>query len=244
MGEFDTPRGYLYTRSMKTQKQAPDAQAAALRRRLHMVEGQIEGIVRMMDEERGCIDILTQFKAAQAGLDVLVVEASPTIGGMTATNPFEPEAPGYTINEASMQASLFRTTTIDKDLGLSKKFGLKQTVIDPAHVQMNYDGTSLAMWRDPRRTADELRYFSPADAEARLDAVALDAYLTRNLATLKGDEPAAGTRSTGGTDHGMTDDTVRAKHPDIAAEADARGMTPTAWFNILLKAGRKVGATA
>ncbi|UAK39427.1 NAD(P)/FAD-dependent oxidoreductase [Gordonia bronchialis] len=106
---------------------------------------------------------------AQAGLDVLVVEASPTVGGMTSTNPFEPEAPGYTINEASMQASLFRTTTIDKDLGLSKKFGLKQTVIDPAHVQLNYDGTSLAMWRDPRRTADELRYFSPSDAEALLD---------------------------------------------------------------------------
>ncbi|SDU69372.1 phytoene desaturase family protein [Gordonia westfalica] len=106
---------------------------------------------------------------AQAGLDVLVVEASPTVGGMTSTNPFEPEAPGYTINEASMQASLFRTTTIDKDLGLSRKFGLKQTVIDPAHVQLNYDGTSLAMWRDPRRTADELRYFSPSDAEALLD---------------------------------------------------------------------------
>jgi len=106
---------------------------------------------------------------AQAGLDVLVVEASPTVGGMTSTNPFEPEAPGYTINEASMQASLFRTTTIDKDLGLSKKFGLKQTVIDPAHVQLNYDGTSMAMWRDPRRTAEELRYFSPSDAEALLD---------------------------------------------------------------------------
>ncbi|WP_281276010.1 phytoene desaturase family protein [Gordonia oryzae] len=106
---------------------------------------------------------------AQAGLDVLVVEASPTIGGMTSTNPFEPEAPGYTINEASMQASLFRTTTIDKDLGLSSKFGLRQTVIDPAHVQLNYDGTSLALWRDPRRTADELRYFSPSDAEALID---------------------------------------------------------------------------
>jgi phytoene dehydrogenase-like protein len=106
---------------------------------------------------------------AQAGLDVLVVEASPTIGGMTSTNPFEPEAPGYTINEASMQASLFRTTTIDKDLGLSSKFGLRQTVIDPAHVQLNYDGTSLALWRDPKRTADELRYFSPSDAEALLD---------------------------------------------------------------------------
>lgn len=106
---------------------------------------------------------------AKAGLDVLVVEASPTPGGMTSTNPMTPEAPDYIINEASMQASLFRTTTIDKDLGLSKKFGLRQTVIDPAHVQLNYDGTSLALWRDPRRTADELRYFSPADAEALLD---------------------------------------------------------------------------
>lgn len=106
---------------------------------------------------------------AQAGLDVLVVEASPTIGGMTSTNPMTPEAPGFTINEASMQASLFRTTTIDKDLGLSKRFGLKQTVIDPAHVQLNYDGTSLALWRDPKRTADELRHFSPSDADALLD---------------------------------------------------------------------------
>jgi phytoene dehydrogenase-like protein len=106
---------------------------------------------------------------AQAGLDVLVVEAAPTPGGMTSTNPMAPEAPEYIINEASMQASLFRTTTIDKDLGLSKKFGLRQTVIDPAHVQLNYDGTSLALWRDPKRTADELRYFSPADAEALLD---------------------------------------------------------------------------
>ena len=57
---------------------------------------------------------------AKAGLDVLVVEASPTAGGMTSTNPFAPEAPEYTINEASIQASLFRTTTIDQDLGLAR----------------------------------------------------------------------------------------------------------------------------
>ena len=37
---------------------------------------------------------------AKAGLDVLVVEASPTAGGMTSTNPFAPEAPEYMINEA------------------------------------------------------------------------------------------------------------------------------------------------
>lgn len=106
---------------------------------------------------------------AKAGLDVLVVEAHTTPGGMTCTNPMVPEAPAYRINEASLQASLFRTTTIDRDLGLSRKYGLRQRVIDPAHVQLNYDGSSLALWRDPRRTAEELKHFSPKDAGALLD---------------------------------------------------------------------------
>lgn len=106
---------------------------------------------------------------AKAGLDVLVVEAHGTPGGMTSTNPMAPEAPEYRINEASLQASLLRTTTIDRDLGLSSRYGLTQRVIDPAHVQLNYDGSSLALWRDPRRTAEELRHFSPRDADALLD---------------------------------------------------------------------------
>lgn len=106
---------------------------------------------------------------AKAGLDVVVVEAHDTPGGMTATNPMAPEAPEYMINEASIQASLFRTTNIDRELGLSTKYGLRQTVIDPAHFQLRADGASLGLWRDPRRTADELRYFSRKDAEALLE---------------------------------------------------------------------------
>ncbi len=106
---------------------------------------------------------------AKAGLDVLVVEASPTAGGMTSTNSFAPEAPEYTINEASIQASLFRTTTIDHDLGLSRNYGLRQTVIDPAHFQLAADGSSLGLWRDPRKTAAELEYFSKKDARALLE---------------------------------------------------------------------------
>ncbi len=106
---------------------------------------------------------------AKAGLDVLVVEASPTAGGMTSTNSFAPEAPEYTINEASIQASLFRTTTIDQDLGLSRNYGLRQTVIDPAHFQLASDGSSLGLWRDPRKTAAELEYFSKKDARALLE---------------------------------------------------------------------------
>lgn len=106
---------------------------------------------------------------AKAGLDVLVIEASPTAGGMTSTNSFAPEAPEYTINEASIQASLFRTTTIDADLDLSRKYGLRQTVIDPAHFQLAADGASLGLWRDPRKTAAELEYFSKKDARALLE---------------------------------------------------------------------------
>jgi phytoene dehydrogenase-like protein len=106
---------------------------------------------------------------AKAGLDVLVVEAAATAGGMTSTNSFAPEAPEYTLNEASIQASLFRTTTIDADLELSSKYGLRQTVIDPAHFQLSADGASLGLWRNPAKTAAELEYFSKKDAKALIE---------------------------------------------------------------------------
>ena len=37
--------------------------------RLRRIEGQIRGIERMVDDDRYCIDILTQISAAQAALD-------------------------------------------------------------------------------------------------------------------------------------------------------------------------------
>jgi phytoene dehydrogenase-like protein len=106
---------------------------------------------------------------AKAGVDVLVVERWETPGGMTSTNPMAPEAPDHLINEASIHASLFRTTNIDAELELSARFGLRQRVIDPAHVHLGPDGESIAMWRDPTRTAEEIRRFSRRDAVAWLE---------------------------------------------------------------------------
>ena len=40
-----------------------------LLKRLRRISGQVGGIERMVDEERYCIDILTQVSAAQAALD-------------------------------------------------------------------------------------------------------------------------------------------------------------------------------
>jgi DNA-binding FrmR family transcriptional regulator len=38
-------------------------------KRLRRVEGQVRGIEKMIDEDRYCIDVLTQISAAQAALD-------------------------------------------------------------------------------------------------------------------------------------------------------------------------------
>jgi DNA-binding FrmR family transcriptional regulator len=40
-----------------------------LKKRLRRVEGQVRGVERMVDEDRYCIDVLTQISAIQAALD-------------------------------------------------------------------------------------------------------------------------------------------------------------------------------
>jgi CsoR family transcriptional regulator, copper-sensing transcriptional repressor len=41
--------------------------------RLARVEGQVRGIARMVDEDRYCIDVLTQISAIQAALDKIAL---------------------------------------------------------------------------------------------------------------------------------------------------------------------------
>jgi DNA-binding FrmR family transcriptional regulator len=48
---------------------APDKQN--LVRRLHRIEGQVRGIERMVEEDRYCIDILTQISAVTTALESL-----------------------------------------------------------------------------------------------------------------------------------------------------------------------------
>jgi CsoR family transcriptional regulator, copper-sensing transcriptional repressor len=44
-----------------------------LRGRLARVEGQVRGVARMVEEDRYCIEILTQIGAAQAALDTIAL---------------------------------------------------------------------------------------------------------------------------------------------------------------------------
>jgi DNA-binding FrmR family transcriptional regulator len=46
----------------------------ALERRLRRIEGQVRGVARMIDEDRYCIDVVTQVTAIQAALDKVALE--------------------------------------------------------------------------------------------------------------------------------------------------------------------------
>ncbi len=49
-------------------------QRQALSRRLKRIEGQVRGLIRMLDEDRYCIDILQQIQAAKAALKKVETE--------------------------------------------------------------------------------------------------------------------------------------------------------------------------
>ena len=52
-----------------TETRGYSADKDRLMKRLARVEGQVRGVAKMVDEERYCIDVLTQISAVQAALD-------------------------------------------------------------------------------------------------------------------------------------------------------------------------------
>ena len=47
---------------------------AALTKRLHRIEGQVRGIERMVEDDRYCIDILTQLGAVDTALEAVALK--------------------------------------------------------------------------------------------------------------------------------------------------------------------------
>ena len=45
----------------------------AITKRLHRIEGQVRGIERMVEDDRYCIDIVTQINAVRAALDKIAL---------------------------------------------------------------------------------------------------------------------------------------------------------------------------
>ena len=57
-----------------SQPHAAHAHDPALGKRINRIEGQVRGIGRMLEDNRYCIDVLTQVSAVQSALDALALQ--------------------------------------------------------------------------------------------------------------------------------------------------------------------------
>ena len=60
--------------TIETQTRGYSADKDALIKRLHRIEGQVRGIEKMVEEDRYCIDILTQVGAVSTALESLALK--------------------------------------------------------------------------------------------------------------------------------------------------------------------------
>ena len=60
--------------SAETATRGYSANRDAVLRRLRRIEGQVRGVERMVEEDRYCIDVVTQVTAIQAALDKVALE--------------------------------------------------------------------------------------------------------------------------------------------------------------------------
>ncbi len=124
---------------------------------------------------------------AKAGYKVVVVEAQKNIGGMTSSGPFIKSAPDHIIHPCAVDTIFIRTSGIIDDLDL-KNHGFSTIDTDPSFAYLAPDGESIAFWRDPVKTADEIRRYSPSDAKAYLEfADTLEALLSVALPMMRTD---------------------------------------------------------
>jgi phytoene dehydrogenase-like protein len=103
---------------------------------------------------------------AKAGLHVLVLEASPTVGGNTRTE--ELTLPGIWHDSCSSAHVLIQSNPLirDDELGLVSDYGLRYLTTDPAVVLPQAGGDVLVVHPDLEATCDEISRWSAPDAEA------------------------------------------------------------------------------
>jgi phytoene dehydrogenase-like protein len=102
---------------------------------------------------------------AAAGLEVLVLEASPGPGGNTRTE--ELTLPGFAHDSCSSAHVLIQSNPLirDDELGLLSEFGLEYLRTDPAVVMPQPDGRALVMHPDLDATVGEVARWSTRDAQ-------------------------------------------------------------------------------
>jgi phytoene dehydrogenase-like protein len=105
---------------------------------------------------------------AKAGRRVAIVDRGAKVGGMTSSGFMIPEAPQHLVTPCAVEVIFLRGTGIIEELELVKH-GYKTVDPDPSYVYLHPDGNSIALFRDPKRTAEDMAYLSKADGKAYLE---------------------------------------------------------------------------
>ncbi len=115
---------------------------------------------------------------AMAGKKVLVIEALAKVGGMATSGAVIPEAPQHIVHTCALDLMSLRVHPMMPVELVLEKHGFRQVEMTPGYVYLHPDGNSLVFWRDPQKTAEEIRRFSAKDAQAFLDFMkVLDAFM-------------------------------------------------------------------
>ncbi|NBW10561.1 MAG: NAD(P)/FAD-dependent oxidoreductase [Caulobacteraceae bacterium] len=108
----------------------------------------------------------------KAGKRVLVVEQASMAGGLSQSDHVIPEAPDHMINTGTAELIHIRASPVMQELDL-RSYGWKTVETDPMYAWLDPKGGSIAVFRDPRRTAEDIARYSKADAKAYLEFVDL-----------------------------------------------------------------------
>ncbi len=112
--------------------------------------------------------LVTAAILAKAGRRVLVLERRAQVGGIAVT---EELFPGFRFSTCAPEGSNLASEVV-RELRLAEH-GLEWLPADPVAFVPQPDGSQLTIWRDTKRTADEIARFSAADARRYPDFVAL-----------------------------------------------------------------------
>src|ERR1700683_384381 len=124
---------------------------------------------------------------AKAGRRVLIVERAAKLGGMTSSGFLIPQAPQHMVTPCAVELIFIRATGLIEEFDLPRH-GLQWVDPDPSYVYLHPDGTSIAVFRDPRRTAEDMARLSRADGEAYLRfAKLLDALVDIGMPVMRND---------------------------------------------------------
>lgn len=105
---------------------------------------------------------------AKAGKRVLVLERNAWLGGGVVTR--ELTRPGFRHDQHSMTHIFIQANPLLQrdELGLKSRYGLRYLFPDSPMMSVFEDGSTLALYRDPHRSAAEIAKYSKRDAEAFL----------------------------------------------------------------------------